>query len=613
MADKDVKIKITTDVEMADVDALESKLNSIESESIAVDVNNISAMQSIEQIGQGFDRLKQGAGEVAEEMGVILDQAGQAEQNQAFLKIGFDKAGSKNAEQDAITAQKKIQDIVASAPGDDVAMNSILSSAVAKDVSLMDKDMQGFANSVSDYFAGAEVNGKLAAEAIQDVRSYINSGNVAELETTGIFNQEQLDQLKDIDSVGERVAKFQEMVNQSAYEGLGTANTLTNKFAEFDGMMAQSQTRLGGLFSEGTKGALDFVLKLNDASGGLLGMGLAAASFATPLFDVVTGLGQIGMNIKGMKDGIGILRELSVVQKLSAAATWLHAQAEAVLTAIMDANPIVIVVLALIALAAAAIWAYQNVDWFRAMVDNAFGSLVQLAQQIISAVMPAIQWLANLFQQFTAQIGLNTNDWTQAILAFILFIPTLPMQVGIALANALAHAFGFQGNFVQSMISAASNAVSGFVSYITQLPDIVMGEFNRVLGLVNDFINSLPSRVWDMGAAIIDALKKSLGIGSPGYMYYMMEGELKRIENLPGDMENDITRNVSTLGSGIVDSFNPNMSTMNGAVAGGSIGGTVININMSDFVVDNDDRVDRLCSEIAKRINWNNETAGRTV
>jgi hypothetical protein len=248
------------------------------------------------------------------------------------------------------------------------------------------------------------------------------------------------------------------------------------------------------------------------------------------------------------------------------------------------------------------------------MVDNAFASLIQIAQAIYGVVAGAIQWLGDLFNQFTQQIGLNTNDWMQAILGFILFIPTLPLQVGIALVNTLAKTLGFGNNFVQGLVSAASNAVRGFLSYITQIPQMVLDEFNRTLQLVNDFINSLPQRVWDMGVAIIDALKSALGIGSPGHMYYMMEGELNRIKNLPGEMETDITGNMSKLGSGIVDSFNPSLDgTMNAGLADGSIAGQVNNFYFTDTVVDNDERMDKICDAIAKRINWNNVTAGRTV
>ena len=337
--------------------------------------------------------------------------------------------------------------------------------------------------------------------------------------------------------------------------------------------------------------------------GGFLGM----VAITTAVVGV---LGVIGQVVSGVRAG---LAALNIVTYAKAAADAVATAAQWLLNAAMDANPIGILIIALAALTAAVIWAYYNVDWFRAMVDNAWASLVQFGQYIYSLIAPAIQWLANLFQQFTSQLGLNTNDWLQAILGFILFIPTLPLQVGIALANALAKALGFGNNFVQGLISAASNAVSGFANYIRQIPQIVMDEFNRVLGMVNDFINSLPSRVWDMGAAIIDALKSSLGIGSPGHMFYMMEGELKRIENLPESMEGDITRNVSLLGSGIVDSFNPDLGTINGNVASGSIGGTVVNINMTDFVVDNEDRVEELCNAIAKRLHWDNVTAGRTI
>lgn len=318
MANDKVTIHVVTDVEDGEVKALESLVDNIDNQAVnvnvdvddgglidaeakedslngsasfSIDVDDAGVQGAMQNINDGINQAKQGLGELASGFGEVLSAAGSADQNQAFLQIGFDKAGSKNAIQDAKDAQSKIQDIVAQAPGDDIAMNSILSSAVAKDVKLMDKDMQGFANSVSDYFAGAEVNGKHAAEAIQDVRSYITSGNVAELQTTGIFDEKQLDELKDIDSVTDRVAKFQEMVGKSSYAGLGTADTMNNKMAEFDGMLAKSATTLGSFFTEGTKGAADFILKLNDMSGGLLGVGMVAVQeFGPGLFSMLQGI-----------------------------------------------------------------------------------------------------------------------------------------------------------------------------------------------------------------------------------------------------------------------------------------------------------------------------------
>ena len=340
---------------------------------------------------------------------------------------------------------------------------------------------------------------------------------------------------------------------------------------------------------------------------GAIGAVLGIVSIGTTLIGTLGMVGKVIGTVKTGLETIGMLGKVtSVLSSIGGAFSSLWG--------IIIANPIILVVVAVIALIAALIWAYQNVDWFRAMVDNAWQSLVQLGQQLYGIVAGAIQWVMGLFQQFTSQLGLNTQDWIQAIIGFILFIPQLPLQLGIALANALAKALGFGDNFVQGLVSAASNAVSGFISYITQIPQMVMDEFNRTLQLVNDFINSLPDRVWEMGQAIIDALKHSLGIGSPGHMFYMFEGELKRLEDLPSDMEDGITRNVRYLGEGIVDSFNPNMNTgtLNGEIANGSYGGQV-NFYFSDITVDNDDRMEKIYDYITRRLHWNNKTAGRSV
>ena len=67
-------------------------------------------------------------------------------------------------------------------------------------------------------------------------------------------------------------------------------------------------------------------------------------------------------------------------------------------------------------------------------------------------------------------------------------------------------------------------------------------------------------RAMDLGASIVQALKNALGIGSPGHMFYMMEGELERIKNVPSTMEYGITKNVSKLGSKITEVFSPTLS-----------------------------------------------------
>jgi hypothetical protein len=148
---------------------------------------------------------------------------------------------------------------------------------------------------------------------------------------------------------------------------------------------------------------------------------------------------------------------------------------------------------------------------------------------------------------------------------------------------------------------------------------MIQTEFARISNIVSNFITDLPNRVWDLGASIVSALKSALGIGSPGFMYYMMEGELKRIEDAPSKMKYGITKNVGKLGQDITEEFNPNLSLNNAEVMNRSLeldgnGATQTNnFYFNDTVIDNEDRMEKICNYITKKLTFNNKTAGRTV
>ena len=592
-----LEVKVATS-ELKAAKELEESLN--DTVQLQVDV------EGMESIKDGLSSAKQGVSDLAGGLNEIQQAGMQSEQNLGFLAKNL-PGGMADAKQQ----MQEINDIVARMPGDDNTMRSVLSTAQALGNNLNPSEMEAATATMADYMQGSATMGKQALESQQDIMKYLLDGNTAELERGSIVSS-QVDKLKEATTFQERQKAMQEVLNDLGYGGIASLDTTINKQAEWEGMMYNSKDALSSMWLGAEKGAMDYIIKLNEATGGVLGIGIVAGQTAAgPLVDLLGGIGEIGMGMKAIKDlgFIQWLRDFELMTKLSAAADWLLAGAQAVLNAIMSMNPIVLVVIALIALAAALIWAYQNVDWFREMVDGAWASLVQLGQYIYGLVAGAIQWLGQLFNDFTSQLGLNTNDWTQAILGFLLFIPQLPLQLGIALANAIAQTMGFGSNFVQRMVSSASSAVSGFANYIRQLPEIVMGEFNRVLGMVNDFINSIPSRVWDMGAAIIGALKSALGIGSPGHMFYMLEGEFERMEDLTDNTRFD----TASIGQSMVDSFNPNLT---GNIDGNNNGGvavdrgTVINIYGD---VDSEARVQQIIDVIRRELSWDNTKAGRTV
>ena len=334
----------------------------------------------------------------------------------------------------------------------------------------------------------------------------------------------------------------------------------------FTGQLAGFGMELNGVWELAQKlGEVEGFSKLKT---GLMDVATRAKGAATAMLD----LGK-----KTLMAGLNALRSAAmwVVQKVqliaSTLATWAMAAAQAALNFIMSLNPIVLVVIAIIALIAVLAYLYYNVDSVRQAIDNLGASIIATAQWIYNGFM-------NIVNIVSSALGSAWNSITS-----------------------------FCSNMVSGLINAAMNAVNGFANYIRQIPQMVMDEFNRTLGLVGDFISSLPSRVWDMGVAIIDALKHALGIGSPGHMYYMIEGELGRIDDLTGKA--DFTSNMNNIGQGMVSGFNPDLQTGNAAMIGSS--GNNITINIEN--VDNEERIKQIVKAVEDALRFDNETAGRTV
>lgn len=593
-----------------------AETDELDGTTIDIDVNNIKAMEAVDQIGQGFDRLKQGASEVGQQMGTLLDSAGKQETNSVFLERSFERQGKSAS--DAQKAMEGINRTVADLPGDDSIMQGLLSQALAKDASLTSKELGEMGTAAADYFQAMSYYGKPAAEAFQDMNNYLMTGNTAELERSPILAN-HIDKLKEATSIQERSNYLQEALTAEGWGGMSMQNTYNNKLETFNGMLERGRYNLGGMFQEGAKYAMDWALQLDESTNGLVGMSMALAGFATPITDTLMGLGQMATGISAIKN-LGFIKYL----KESALAQWL-------LNAAQAANPIMLVVLAITALIVVLGYLYFNNEQVRQAIDRLGQSLIGLGQWIYNG---AIYWLnqlqttlMNLWNYiFTlgglipANVSLTGNQVIDTILRVIGFMLTLPLQLGMIFMNIIAKALGFGDNFSQRMITGASNAVKGFLRYIQQLPGIVMGEFNRVLGLVNDFINSLPSRVWEMGVAIIDALKKSLGIGSPGHMFYMVEGEFKRIDDLTQKTRFDTGR----IGKDMVDNFNPVLGvgfdykdTVNALLSKSNNQSNkeppVINFYFNDTVVDDDSRMERIANYITRKLMFDNKTAGRTV
>ena len=584
MVEKKVSITITADVDDSEVQALEDLIESIESEfvklgvevedeeveatkdeieeldgtEIDLNVDNIAAMEAIDQISSGFDRLKQGAMEAGQQFGIVMEAAGKQEMNKTFLEMNLGADKAKASLQD-------ISDIVNDMPGDDTALQGLLSQAMVKNAGMTKEELRGMAGAATDYFSAMSFYGKSASEAQQDMTNYILSGNTAELERSPIL-QEHIDKLKEGTTVQERSQLLQEALNEAGWGGISTQDTYNNKLETFNGMLERGRYQLGGMFQEGAKSAMDFIMQLDESTNGVVGMGIALGGFASPLTDSIMGLSQMATGMKALKDlnMLSWLKNLNLMTRISAAANWLLSGAQAVLNFVMSLNPIVLVVIALVALAAALIWAYYNVDWFREKVDNLWKEIVGFGQIISSFAAGAISAFMN---------------WTDT----------------------------------------ASAAVSNFIRTIATLPSKLSNELNKMLSAVNQWAATLPQKFWDAGVGAVTNFLNALDRHSPGIMQRSMVAEITEMGQRVPTESRTLLSNINRLGTNIVDEFgNPTLGvgfeTMNNSLANPNNGyGQVINLNVEVGTVDNTDRVQEIVDTIRRELAWNNTTAGRTA
>lgn len=617
----DLELSIETD----ELNKAKLEVEELENEEIEVQLRNQSAMEAIDQISQGFDRLKQGATEVGHQLGDILESAGKQETNKVFLEESFKRQG-KSAE-DAAGAIEGINNAVKDLPGNDTVMQGLLSQAVSKDLSLTDQQIQEMGTSAANYFSAMEYYGKNSTEAFQDMNNYLIAGNTAEIERSPILAS-HIDKLKEGTTIQERSKLLQEALNEEGWGTMANQETYNNKLETFMGMLDRGKYTLGGFFQEGAKGAMQFALDMDEATGGLVGMGLAVGQMAMPMFDVFMGLGQMATGMKAIKDlgFIKWLKDLEIANKLAKIS-----QLELNLSFLT--NPIFLVVAAIVALVLILGYLYFNNEQVRAAVDGLGQSLMQFGQWVYNG---AIYWLdqlrvtlENLWNYITtlggllpANVDMTGNSIIDSILRVLLFLATLPLQIGMIFINIIAKALGFGDNFAQRLFNAARNAGGNFMNQITSLPGKLQTELSNMLSAVNDWAATLPQKFWDAGVNAVKNFLSALGIASPGTMQRMLIWEISEMGNrVPGESKK-LLSNVSDLGSNIVDSFgDPTLGlnyedTMNSQLETVTTGNNA-NGNTYNFYhygdMDNEERMEKFVDAVYRRLHFENSTAGRTV
>ncbi len=188
-----------------------------------------------------------------------------------------------------------------------------------------------------------------------------------------------------------------------------------------------------------------------------------------------------------------VVKAVAIAHDLQKAAAWGAEKAEAALDVVMDANPVFLVVAAIVALIAIFVVLYMKVKWFRDFVNDAW----KMIKQIFMAVVGFIEqhWrilLVVMFGLFGLFVDFVIKHWKTieaiASWAFHAIVDTVKWAIGViksvwsAVKGVLIAPFQAVWSFVKSAANAIVSIIKWLVGQITPIISKILGPIGKVLG-----------------------------------------------------------------------------------------------------------------------------------
>lgn len=264
----------------------------------------------------------------------------------------------------------------------------------------------------------------------------------------------------------------------------------------------------------------------------------------------VTNLPIIAPVLAGIATTIGLLAVVLNASTIATAAqtvaTNAAAAAQGLLNAVMNANPIALIVVLIAGLVVAIIGLWNNSEAFRNFVTSAFQKIQQVAQVVIDAIVnfftvtvpSAIEVVMLHFQilwnrivsVFDGALSTVSGFVSSVVSFFTVSVPNavgnmlsaagrIPGQIASFLGSALSSAASFVSDFASKAVQAASKFVSNIVSGLSGLAgrvmsvgsDIVHGIWSGISGAAGWLMNQISG----FADNIVSGIKGFFGIHSP--------------------------------------------------------------------------------------------------
>jgi phage-related protein len=208
--------------------------------------------------------------------------------------------------------------------------------------------------------------------------------------------------------------------------------------------------------------------------------------------------------------------------------------AQAILNAVMLANPIVLIVVALVALTAAIVIAYQRSATFRAILQGVWDFLKTWGPAILAIFFPVLGIPLLIWQHWSQIITFVTRAWNAvygfikkwgpaalAVLAPFIGIPLLIWQHWSQISGFVSRAWSAVSSTISRWASSTYHAVLGWVGNIVSAVASLPGKIGAVAGRMLSAGKSLMTGLWnglksvasgaaDLARGLVEALKNGI-------------------------------------------------------------------------------------------------------
>lgn len=228
------------------------------------------------------------------------------------------------------------------------------------------------------------------AVSVANLMGKAMQGQTSALTRVGITFTEAQEKVMKYGTEGERAAMLAQIITDNVGEmNAELAQTESGKQQQLANAIGDVKEQIGGLVN----GALPFVTIAAQSTQALASITTLVAGVKTLSATMYASAKAFAVSTAAfVKNKVATLA-VSAAQKIVTAATTAWTGVQKILNLVLTANPIGLIITAIGALVAAVIYAYNNCESFRKIVDKVWEAIKPLANAIMNGLAKAFEWL----------------------------------------------------------------------------------------------------------------------------------------------------------------------------------------------------------------------------